>query len=267
MRLVVYTGTGDRADDGPSGREGEQAEERKALLAAVRRAEKRLQPDDAVWVEAWAEVNGELGGADCLVFVVPVISPSDVGLLDHLDFPPVVVVTMDPCAAALALRQLPVHEIPGDQPEEIKRAVRRAAGDSVFERAARLAESHPRLSSRLRAWLARALRKWPPYRAVEESMEGVDGAPSTLYRDWGSQIGRSSPKEWLSWIQLARAVGDRPWKTWTEVSGRLGIAYKTLQRLGQKLAGQSPKELEEEAESVVREFERYLARILTGGGG
>lgn len=256
MRIAIYRDTSDPVAGGST--------EQGTLLGAVRLAVDRIKPEEVVRVERGSCLNEEVAGKDCLLLVAPQFTERHCELLERLCSPPLVVVTLDPSATALELCQLRVHDVVGPDTEKIEFAVRRAAGSSVFERAASVAQEHPRLSAGLREWLARTLTRWPPYRSVKESAEPTTTAPSTITGGWRSEIGVSTPKEWLGKIQLARGFSIKGHATWSSVAAHLKITLRTLERSARRITGRSLNELDSDLAEFEKEFERYLVDILGG---
>jgi len=259
MRIVVHDAVGDRSggDSGAGADDG-------TLVRAVRRALASLEPDEVRWIDGHPPRRCP-PAADCLVYVADRVRRRDLSRHPWVENLSLVVVTGDPCGAALELRRAEVAEIaPGDA-REIEAAVRRAVGTGLFERAACLADRGADTSPTLREWLAATLRTCPPFPTVRESAEAVGRSPSTIRRLWRSEVGRSSPKEWLSWIQLMRALQLRSEVgSWDRVAAHLGITRKTLVRAARRLVGRAPARTPEKQREVTTRFERYVRRVLTG---
>lgn len=262
MHLVVHVQSAHSATQRAA--PGSEAER---VLSAVRRAEAQLGTEAMVWPETWREVLDRcFWDVDCLVVVAPRVSGETVHRLedDTRSLPPVVVVAQEPLEAAHALRRAVVHEIVEAAPGEVRQAVRRAATSSAFERAARVAERHPRLSPLLRNWMARTLRAHPPYSRVAISLQATPVSRSTLRRHWRLHVGVLTPKRWLSHVQLARARSlFCNVVTWSDLAAELKISRRTLMRLPQRLMSVTLEDLE--ATGAWREdLDRVVAALLNG---
>jgi len=140
----------------------------------------------------------------------------------------------------------------------------RAVGNGALERAARLAAHGADTSPVLREWLIHTLRVFPPLATVRESAVALGRTSSTIRRVWRSEVGGSSPKEWLSWILLVRGIRLRSSiGPWDRVAASLGITRRTLERTAHRLVGRTPALAYEERQKVRRAFERYVRGILT----
>ena len=259
MRVVVYVGKAGRHDAGSNARGG--------LVRAVRDAESALSLASVTWVDRWENGAGSIGDTDCVVVVGSRVLPSDLPSprASRGVVPPVVVVTSQVHQAALSLRRVAVEEIVEGDPARIVAAIRVAARNSLFLRSAEAVENHPDLSRRLAAWLALTLERNPPFATVKQSAKAVPWEPSTIRSDWAREIGFSSPKEWLSMVQFARAVRLRGGSSWTEVAEALGVSLRTLERRSQQVGREGLRAVADDPSPFEDTFERYVQKVLEAG--
>lgn len=257
MQIVVLTPR-------ESPRPAERAEP--PLADVIREAMNRLDGAEHRWVMDEKGLAAELArGVDVLVVAAATVDERQIRRVRVLRPPPIVVVTLDPSATALALRRIAVEEIVGPQPEAVALAIERQADTAVLVRVTRVVEGHPRLSPITRRWMLLTLRARPPYAYVSTAAKDLHISRATVGAHWGEDVGGSSPKEWLERIQLACAIQCRRGTTsWTKVAGQLQISVRTLERLGPRRVECRLSQIASDPDRALSAIEEYFAMILAG---
>lgn len=103
-----------------------------------------------------------------------------------------------------------------------------------------------------------AFDRTPPFGSVGEWARACSVSRSWLYRNWSG-----SPKEFLDWILLLRAVEAKSGSTWSDTVSKLRTTRSRLYRLCLRLTGESLSMVVRAGwESVVERFEAWSRENL-----
>lgn len=105
----------------------------------------------------------------------------------------------------------------------------------------------------------------PPPNSVVALARGASVTPDTLRRQWRDELPlRCRPKQLLSWAFLFWSIRRHADAGWDAVVRQAGVRRRTLERVGERLAGCKLSELTGDPERVRRRFRRWVRERSAG---